>query len=65
MKYIHIESDPPPSVIKQIPKSIATRLFSLPLSEEKFHEGVPHYEDRLGFQFQIQRLGKKAQTKFV
>ena len=28
-KYIHVDSDHPPSIIKQIPKSIATRLSSL------------------------------------
>ena len=28
-KYIHVDSEHPPSIIKQIPRSIATRLFSL------------------------------------
>ena len=34
MKYTHVHSDHPSPVIKQIPKSIATRLFSLSSSKE-------------------------------
>ena len=33
MKYIHVDSDHPPSIIKQIPMSIATRLSSLSSSK--------------------------------
>ena len=33
-KYIRVDSDHPPSIIKQIPKSIAARLSSLSLSKE-------------------------------
>lgn len=33
-KYIRVDSDHPPSIIKQIPKSIGARLSSLSLSKE-------------------------------
>ena len=33
-KYIRVDSDHPPSIIKQIPKSIAARLSLLSLSKE-------------------------------
>ena len=39
-KYIHVGSDHPPSIIKQISKSIATRLSSLSSSKEIFLEEI-------------------------
>ena len=39
-EYIHVDSDHPPSIIKQIPKSIATRLSSLSSSKEIFLEAA-------------------------
>ena len=46
-KYIHVGSDHPPSIIKQIPKSIATRLSSLSSSKEIFLEAAQSYEQNL------------------
>ena len=46
-KYIHVDSDHPPSIIKQIPKSIATRLSSLSSSKETFLESAQSYEQNL------------------
>ena len=46
-KYIHVDSDHPPSITKQIPKSIATRLSSLSSSKEIFLEAAQSYEQNL------------------
>ena len=46
-KYIHVDSDHPASIIKQIPKSIATRLSSLSSSKEIFLEAAQSYEQNL------------------
>ena len=42
-KYIHVDSDHPPSIIKQIPKSIAT----ISSSKEIFLEAAQSYEQNL------------------
>ena len=46
-KYIHVDSDHPPSIIKQIPKSTATRLSSLSSSKEIFLEAAQSYEQNV------------------
>ena len=43
MRYIHVDFDHPPSIIKEIPKSIPTQLSSLSSSKETFHQ-AKHYE---------------------
>ena len=42
--YIHVDSDHPPSIIKQLPLSIESRLSNLSSSEEIFQESVSYYE---------------------
>ena len=46
-QYIHVESNPPPNIIKQIPKTVEKRLSQLSSNEEIFNESVPFYEDKL------------------
>ena len=46
-KYIHVDSDHPPSVTMQIPKSIAARLSSLSSSKEIFLEAAQSYDQNL------------------
>ena len=45
--YIHVNSDHPPSILKQLPKSIEKRLSSLSSSKEIFEETGPYYEQQL------------------
>ena len=45
IKYINIESNHPPSIIKQLPLSIESRLSSLSSSEEIFNESVIPFQD--------------------
>ena len=45
--YIHVNSDHPPSILKQLPKSIEKRLSSLSSSKEIFKETAPYYEQHL------------------
>ena len=45
--YIYVNSDHPPSILKQLPKSIEKRLSSLSLSKEIFEETALHYEQYL------------------
>ena len=47
IQYIHVESNHPPNIIKQIPKAIEKRLSQLSSSEEIFNESAPFYEDKL------------------
>ena len=42
--YIHVNSDHPPSILKQLPMSIEKRLSSLSSSKEIFEETAPYYE---------------------
>ena len=44
--YIHVNSDHPPSILKQLPKSIEKRS-SLSSSKEIFEETAPYYEQHL------------------
>ena len=45
--YIHIQSDHPPSITKQLPRSIKKRLSQLSSSKDIFYETTPYYEQRL------------------
>ena len=45
--YIHIQSDHPPSITKQLPQSIKKDLSQLSSSKDIFHETKPYYEQRL------------------
>ena len=47
IKYINIESNHPPSIIKQLPLSIESRPSSLCSSEEIFNDSVIPYQDAL------------------
>ena len=47
IKYINIESNHPPSIIKQLPLSIESRLSSLSSLEEIFNHSVILYQDAL------------------
>ena len=45
--YIHIQSDHPPSITKQLPRSIEKRSSQLSSSKDIFYETTPYYERRL------------------
>ena len=45
--YIHKESNHPPSITKQLPISIETRLSKLSSNEKVFNESVPIYQEAL------------------
>ena len=45
--YIHVNSNNPPSILKQLPMSIEKRLSSLSSSKEIFEETAPYYEQYL------------------
>ena len=45
--YIHIQSDHPPSITKQLPRSIKKRLRQLSSSKDIFYKTAPYYEQRL------------------
>ena len=47
IQFIHVESNHPPNIIKQIPKIIEKRLSQLSSSEKIFNESAPFYEDKL------------------
>ena len=47
IQYIHVESNHPPNIIKQIPKTIEKCLSQLSSSEEILNESAPFYEDKL------------------
>ena len=47
ISYIHKESNHPPSIIKQVPFSIESRLSSLSWSEKIFNEYTPIYQGTL------------------
>ena len=66
MKYIHVESDRPPSITKQILKSITTRLFSLSSSKEIFHQATSYYTQSLassGHKRKLIYVEKSVQNK--
>ena len=45
--YIHVESNHPLNIIKQIPKTVEKRLSQLSSNEETFIESAPFYEEKL------------------
>ena len=45
--YIHVDSNHPPNIIKQLPISVEKRLLSLSSSEEVFNESKAYYQDAL------------------
>ena len=47
IQYIHVESNHPPNIIKQIPKTIEKRLSQLSSNKEIFSESAPFYEGEL------------------
>ena len=56
MQYINIESNHPPSIIKQLPLSIKSRLSSLSSPEEIFNDSVIPYQDALdksGYKYKL------------
>ena len=58
IQYIHVESNHPPNIIKQISKTIEKRLSQLSSIEEKFNESAHFYEDKL------QQSGYKHKLKY-
>ena len=59
INYIHVESDHPPNIIKQIPLSIEKRLSSLSSSKEIFDENKTFYQETLersGYSHTLQYL---------
>ena len=66
--YIHVESNDPPNIIKQIPKTIEKRLSQVSSNEKIFNESAPLYEDKLhqsGYQqkFKYNPLNTEIQNK--
>ena len=47
VKYIHVNSNHPPNIIKQLPKNIETRLSKLSSNEKIFYESAKYYEEKL------------------
>ena len=47
MRYIHMESNHPPNIIKHIPASYQTRLSNLSSTEIIFKESTTHYKNNL------------------
>ena len=47
IQYIHVDSNHPPNIINQIPKTIEKRLSQPSSNEEIFNESAPFYEDNL------------------
>ena len=47
IQYIHVESNHPPNIIKQISKTIEKCLSQLSSNEEIFNESAPFYEEKL------------------
>ena len=54
--YIHVESDHPPNIIKQLPISVEKRISDLSSSEEIFMQSKQFYQDALvksGYTYEI------------
>ena len=45
--YVNMKSNHPPTILKQIPSMVSTRLSKFSCSEEEFHKSKPFYEDML------------------
>ena len=46
-KYIHIHSNHPPHIIKQIPHMVVKRLSKISANEQAFNETIPYYNNAL------------------
>ena len=58
IKYVHTQSNHPPHVLKQIPKSINKRISAISCNEEEFNKGKEEYQESLT------KSGHRAQLKF-
>ena len=58
IKYIHVESNHPPNIIKEIPKTIEKRLSRLSSNENIFNEAATYYEEKL------EESGHKIKLKY-
>ena len=47
IRYVHVKSNHPISIIQQIPKAIQKRLYQLLSNEEIFNQSAPFFEDKL------------------
>ena len=47
INYVHVKSNHPPTILKQIPLSIQNRLSNLSANETIFNEALPYYDDAL------------------
>ena len=56
--YIHVDSDHPPNIIKQVPLAVERRLSELSSSERIFNESKVHYQEAL------QKSGHKHLLKY-
>ena len=56
--YVHVESNHPPNIITNVPKSINTRLSKLSSNAEVFKETIPPYQEAL------EKSGHKYQLKY-
>ena len=45
--YIHKHSNQPPTILKELPKSIAKRISDLSSSKNIFHDAIPVYKEAL------------------
>ena len=67
IKYINIESNHTPSIIKQLPHSIESRLSPLSSSEEIFNDSVIPYQDafdKSGYKHKLRKnIPKSYQEK--
>ena len=77
-KYIHANSNHPPSIIKQLPVSIENRLSSISCDKKTFNEAAKHYQSALiqsGYTYKLnynpqntvpdQRPTKKRKRKII
>ena len=59
---IHIPSNHPSSITKQLPRSIEKRLSQLSSSKNIFYETTPYYEQRLASRGYNKKLAYQQQT---
>ena len=66
INYIHKESNHPPSIIKQIPFSVESRLSSISSNEKIFNESTPIYQKAIkksGYDYKLKYLKKYLNNK--
>ena len=63
--YIHIQSDHPPSITKQLPWSIEKRLSQLSSSKDIFYKTAPYYEQRLASCEYNEKLTYQSKEKIL